>query len=79
MTAVNDAAWDAIRYDVRTGEAWRIAGEKWVKLVDVASIPESRYAVRMVALANDWGAVRIDLSSGRTWKARDGAWVEIQE
>jgi len=79
MVAVNAQSWDAIRYNVRTGESWRIVGDKWVKLGEPKAVPESTYEVRMVALANDWGAIRFDVQSGRTWKAREGAWVEIAE
>ena len=79
MVAVSGQSWDAIRYNVRSGESWRIVGDKWVKLADPKPVPEATYEVQMVALVNDWGAVRFDVQSGRTWKVREYAWVEIAE
>jgi hypothetical protein len=79
MAVMADAKWDAIRYDVTTGQSWHIVEGKWTAMKDVGPLQPSRYKVHIVPLKNDWGALRIDVQSGRSWAASPEGWVEIAQ
>src|SRR5438105_4232624 len=52
--------FEAIRFKVKTGEAWRIAGDKFEKLPETGPVPAGDYDVFLVAVEDDWMAFRID-------------------
>lgn len=79
IAATSDTGWDAIRYDVHAGKAWKLKDGSWLPLVDSGELPASDYEVQLVALKGDWGAIRVDVRSGRSWRATPDGWMEIGE
>ena len=79
MVTMTNTAWQAIRYQVKTGKSWLVNNGGWIEIKESGAVPASEYRVYMVALAQDWGAVRMDARSGRSWRADAGKWVEMPE
>jgi len=77
MVATSSERWDAMKYNVRTGEAWTPRGGQWVAVIDEEALPRGEYIVHMTALDNNWAALRLDMKTGRTWQCQQGKWAEI--
>ena len=71
--------WGAIRYIPKTGEAWHISHQEWVKIIDKEPIPQSLYRIEMVNMGANWGAVRMDVNTGESWYVIDGSWLHVND
>ncbi len=80
-TAAVGTGWEAIRYNVTTGETARSLALKFQKLAETGPIPSGDYELQIIPLGPDgfsgFGAVRFDRVSGRTWALVDNKWQEI--
>ncbi len=73
-------SWASIKYNVKTGEAWKVVDGSLVKIIDTDNPPQSKYEIAMVSLENGrWGAIRLDVRSGRIWRIMNTNWVELKE
>ena len=71
--------FEVIRFKVKTGESWRIAGDKFEKLAETGPVPAGDYEVSLIAVEDDWMAFRIDRVSGTTWMLRQRQWIRLKE
>ena len=72
-------SFQAIRFNVSTGESWVMAGEKYDKIPETGPVPVGNYEVIMVADDANWMAFRIDRQSGTTWQLRGNKWLKLKE
>jgi hypothetical protein len=79
MVAISGTAWESIKYNTETGEAWIALGGKWVEIEDEKSLPKGRYVIKLTGLSNDWSAVRMEVMTGASWQCRQGKWVTLTE
>jgi hypothetical protein len=71
--------FQSIRFNVSTGEAWTIAGDKFEKVPETTPVPAGDYDVTLVTDDTNWMAFRIERVSGSTWQMRGNKWLKIKE
>jgi hypothetical protein len=71
--------FQAIRFNVTTGETWRMVGDKYEKVPETDAIPAGDYDVTLVTDDTEWMAFRIDRVSGTTWQMRGEKWHKVKE
>jgi len=78
-TPASETEWNAIKYEIYTGKAWKLDQGRWVPIPDPVDPGRGTYKVEMIPLRDDWGALRYDIHSGRSWVATVPGWSEITE
>jgi hypothetical protein len=71
--------FQSIRFNVITGESWRMAGDKYEKVPESGEVPAGDYDIQLVTDDTDWMAFRIDRVSGTTWQMRGNKWIKVKE
>jgi hypothetical protein len=71
--------FQGVRFQVRTGEAWAMEGQKYKKLDETGPVPDGNYDVTLIADDKNWMAFRIDRLTGATWQLRNNKWAKLKE
>ena len=71
--------FQAVRFKVRTGEAWTMSGDRYKPIPETGPVPAGDYDITLVTDDVNWMAFRIDRVSGATGQMRGNKWVPVKE
>src|SRR5262245_9884239 len=69
----------AIRFKPTTGNAWYLAGDRWVSIPETGDVPAGDFDVLMAPLERNLRAFRFDRLTGVAWQLTDRKWVKVRE